>query len=789
MIRNYILIATRTLLRKKTYAFTSLAGLAIGMASCLLILFYVLDEISFDQYHTRKDQIYRLATEVHGSTYGGIAKVNGPWGPAAQEEIADIEAVARFVIGGRLLMAHEENKFYEPNGFYADSTTFKVFSFALVSGDPETALAGPGRIVITQNLAHKYFGNEEPLGQTLVIDNQVAYKVTGVLHNVPTNSHFTFDYLLSMASLRNPLRDHWVQWNQFYTYLLLNKGASPEAVAKKIKPILEKNMDAETANNYTPFLQPLADIHLHSNLFREITPNGSISRIYIFSSIALLILLISCANFINMATAQASTRAKEIGVRKVNGAVRKQLVIQFLMEALVICITALLLALMLTLATLPALNELTGKNIHSNYLTDPIVLMSITGFTILTAFLAGSYPALYQAALKPMQVLKGKWTPGGSTSLRKSLVIFQFAISSVLVISSVIILQQLHFIQNKPLGFDPQQIINIPIQNDVLRTSYETVRKELLTHPGIINVSLSGNLPGGSDWGIPSIPEGFTAENAPAIRVMAVDPFFIETFGMKIISGRNFSEELSSDTLTYLINEQAARELQWADPLAKTISMPVIQRSPEKVVGVVQDFHFRSMHEKIGPILFFIPPKSWYSLYSIKIDTRQTAEVLKFIEKKLSAFDPEHPFSYTFFDESFSSLHQQDARLARMVSYFTGIGIFLASLGLYSLASYTTEQRTKEIGIRKVIGASTSQLVAMLTKQYLALVLSGFIVALPVAWWVLASWLDSFAYHVDFNVAVIFICGIASMLIALLTVGYRALAAATANPVDSLKTE
>ena len=377
----------------------------------------------------------------------------------------------------------------------------------------------------------------------------------------------------------------------------------------------------------------------------------------------------------------------------------------------------------------------------------------------------------------------------GSANLRKGLVVFQFGLSSVLVIASVIILQQLHFIQNKPLGFDAQQVITIPIQADALRTNYETVKKELLDHPGVLSVSLSGNLPGGSDWGIPSIPEGFTSENAPSLRVMAVDHEFIKTFGMEIIAGRNFSEEFSSDTATYLINEEAARQLGWTDPLSKTISMPAVARPQAPVVGVIKDFHFRSLHESIGGILFFIPPRTWYSLYSIKIDTRQTENTLKFIEQKWATFDPAHPFTFNFFDVAYNNLYQRETRLAQIVGYFTGIGIFLACLGLYSLASFTAGQRTKEIGIRKVIGASTGEIVFMLSKQFLLLVAIGFILAVPAAWWALKQWLQSFAYHVDFNILILCACGLLSMVIALMTVSYRAYRAAGANPVHSLRSE
>jgi putative ABC transport system permease protein len=789
MILHYLRVALRSLWRKKAYSLTTLTGLSLGMASCLLIFAFVVDELSFDQYHTRKEKIYRLATEVQGSSYGGIAKVNGPWGPAAQQEIPDIEAMTRFVMTGQLLIGREDQRFYETGGFYADSATFNIFDYQWIHGDPQTALDLPNTMVVTRSFAKRYFANDDAFGQTLRIDNQRDFRITGVIEDVPANSHFTFTYLLSMASLEHPQRDHWVQWNQFYTYFLLRDNADPQQVAKKIKPILEKNIEPEIARSYVPFLQPLTSIHLYSHLHREIVPNSDVTYIYTFSCIALLILAISCANFVNITTAQASVRAKEIGVRKVNGAVRKQLIVQFMTEILLICCLSLIIAEALTVLMLPLLNELTGKALHVNILAQPLFVTGILAVAFLTAILAGGYPALYQASLKPMQVLKGRWTPSGSTTLRKGLVVFQFALSSILVIASLIITQQLNFVQNKPLGFDPQQIITLPIQNNYLRSNYETVKSELLKHPGVLSVSLSGNLPGGSDWGIPSIPEGFTSENTPSMRVMAVDQEFVKTYGMSIASGRDFSRDFASDTATYLINEEAARQLGWSNPLTKTISMPAIGRLNGDVVGVVKDFHFRSMHEKIGPLLFFIPLREWHSLYSIKIDARQSEEVLSYIEKQWAAFDSDHPFTFNFFDTSYNALYQREQRLAEIVGYFTAIGIFLACLGLFSLASYTTEQRTKEIGIRKVIGASVIQIVTMLSRQYLILVLIGFTLAVPVAWYVLGEWLKSFAYHVEFSALLILACGLLSATIAMLTVGYKAWKAAGANPVESLRNE
>lgn len=789
MIYHYLTIAFRSLVRKKAYTFTTLTGLSLGLASCLLILIYIVDELSYDQYHIHKNQIYRLATAIEGSDFEGIAKVNGPWGPAAQNEIPEIETVAQFVTSGQPLVENNNQRSYEPNGFYADPSVFNVFSYTLLEGDPTSALSRPNTMVISESFAKKYFGNEAALGKTLRIDGQSDYLITGVLADVPQASHFTFDYLLSMESLQHPQRDHWVQWNQFYTYLLLQENADPASVAGKIKMILHKNMDAETAEKYTPFLQPLTDIHLHSHLHREITANSDVKYLYIFSSIALLILGISCANFVNMTTAQATVRAKEIGVRKVNGAARRHLFIQFMTEVFLMCVVSLLVAQLLTIVALPVLNDLTSKNIQPDFIAQPIFGIAIVGVTLLTALLAGSYPAFYQASLKPLQVLKGKWIPSRNISLRKTLVVFQFALSSTLVVASVIIYQQLQFIQHRPLGFDPQQIITIPIQSEALRLNYETVKAELLKHPGVVSVSLSGNIPGGSDWGIPTEPEGFTNENIPPIRVMAIDHQFLKTYGIALESGRDFSAEFASDTAAYIINEEAARQLGWTNPLSKSFSMPVVGRPSAPVVGVVKDFHFRSMREKIGPLLFFIPPREWYSIYSIKIDGRNTKETLAFIEQQWALFDPEHPFTFTFFDEGYNSLYHQEQRLATIVGYFTAIGIFLACLGLYSLASYTAEQRTKEIGIRKAIGASSLQIMTLLSKQYLLLVVAGFAFALPFSWYMLQRWLESFAYHINFNVYVIGGCGLISSLMALATVGYRAFKAAQANPVDSLRNE
>jgi len=787
MFLHNLKLAFRSIHRKKGYSITSIVGLAVGMACCLVITLFVLDELSYDQYHEKKDRIYRLVT-TSGHSGNSQAKIAGRWGLAAKEEIPEVEDMTRIVPAGQMLFKKDDKLFYETLGRYADSTTFNVFSYPLIEGNSKTALTAPHSVVLTKSLKEKCFGNESGIGQTITI-NEEEFLVTGVMEDVPLNSHFMFTYLLSMSSYQHPDKDDWLRWNQYYTYLLVRNGSSIEEIPSKMSAILLKNLGADYANNYTPFLQPLTSIHLHSHLFREMNPNSDVTYIYVFSSIAILILLISAANFINLTTAQASTRAKEIGVRKVSGAYRQQLIYQFLTEASVIGLISLALAQLLTYATLPLVNTLTDKNLQVDYVHQPITLFIMVGVAIFISILAGSYPAFYLSSLKPSLVIKGKWSPGGKNILRKSLVTFQFALSSLLIIAAIIIQQQIYFIKTRPLGFDPEQILTVPIQTDYLKTNHETVRKELEAIPGVLSVSISGNQPGGSDWGIPALAEGFTDENMPTLRVMAIDAGFFKTFGMEILSGRSFDDEHNSDSAAYLINEEAARQLGWTDPINKTISMTAVGRQAGPIIGVVKDFHFRSMHEKIGPMVFYMPPVSWYTQYSIKIDASGTQQIIKSIELKWTVLDPDRPFAFSFFDEGYNLLYQQESSLAKIVNYFTVIGMLLACLGLYSLASLITEQRTKEIGIRKVIGASAKQIVVMLSQQYLILVLIGFIVALPIALWTLNQWLQTFAYHDNFNMLMIASgCGLL-ILVSLMTVGYRSWRAAVVNPVKSLRAE
>ncbi len=655
MIAIYIKAAFRNILRHKDYSFISILGLAIGLASALSILLYVKSELSYDAYHLKKDRIYRLATKVANASFEGIAKVNGPWGPAALENIPEVEQMVRFVPAGQNLVSQGDKRFYENDGLYADPAVFEVFSFHLLSGNAEHALRLPNSVVINQKMALTYFGDLDPIGKSLEIENQ-PYLVTAIVRDIPENSHFRFSYLLSMGGLSNPLRDSWEQWNQFYTYLLLKENASPTMVADKFKALLPKHLEQRIAAGYTPFLQQLTSIHLHSNLFREINPNSDMLYIYIFSSIGFLILIISGINFINLSTARAAARGKEVGVRKTHGAAKRQLVAQYLTESILLSMVALAVATVLASLALPVFNALSGRHLSLDLLRDPTTIASFLAIATMVGILSGSYPAFLMASMKPSEVLKGKSASPRSV-LRNILVITQFTLSAFLIIASVVIAKQLNYIQQKKLGFNPSQMITIPIRDDRMKTGYETIRQELLQNPAIADVSVSGTLPGGGDWGIPFEAEGIDPSQLPSMRVLAVDHHFIKAFQIELSKGRDFSSDFPSDTVAYIINEEAARQLGWADPIGKRISMQAIHRPLAPVVGVVKDFHFRSLHEKIGPVMFFIPSSSWFGVYTIRVQAGNAQDALKFLETKWSVFDPGHPFTYNFFDQDYGKLY------------------------------------------------------------------------------------------------------------------------------------
>lgn len=788
MLKNILKTALRSLLRHRSYSLISLSGLAIGFACCMAAFLYVQHEISYDRYHEKSDRIYRLINHSQIENYGGIAKVNGWWGRIAVENLPEVEEMTRFVIMGQVLFTQGNKRFYEANGLYADSTLFDVFSFELLQGKKETALSQPNSIVLTKSLAEKYFGSADVVGKTITLNTNRSVVVSGVLADVPSPSHLSFSFLLPARDYGPLEPSNRPRGNQYYTYLLLKPGVSAAGISEKFKSVLKTHLEPDQFENAHPALQPLIDIHLHSNLFRELSPNSDVSYVYIFAGIGLLVLVISSINFVNLSTARAMLRTKEVGIRKSNGAFRGQLITQYLGESVMLSLISLLLSVAVLYTGLPFVNATLNKSLTIDFTNLPFVGGALF-CSLFVGLIAGSYPALFLANLKPALVLKGLPQSNGKNHLRETLVVAQFAISAFLIVSVAIIYNQLTFIQNKKLGFRPSELITIPISDHVFREKADAIKNELLKHPSIESVSLSGNLPGGGDWGIPYQPEGIDAENAPAMRILAVDHDFIQTFQMELAQGRNFSKGVVSDTAAYIINEEAAKQLGWTNPLEKKIAMEGIGRAPAQVVGVVKDFHFRSLKEKIGPVMLVMPPTGWMIYYTVRLKTHQLEEGLKSVEQTWALFDTTHPFTYTFFDQTYGNLYASERQLGKLVGYFSGIAIFLACMGLFSLAAFTTEQRTKEVGIRKVLGASVSSIAWLLSRDLVRLVIIGFVLAAPAGYYLMSRWLSGFVYRVEISMTTFLLTGAMTLLLAWLTVSFKVMKAGMANPVNALRSE
>lgn len=793
MIKNYFKIAFRNLVKHRVYSMINILGLAAGLACFILVGMYVIFETSFDQYHANSDRIYRLAAEFSDDDYDGIAKVTAPWGEAALGQIPEVENMTRFIFHGTSLMRYGDKRFFESDGFFADSSVFEMFTYPLVSGNPETALTDPNSIVIDTNFATRYFGNEKPIGKTIIISEETEYTVTGVMEPVPANSHFTFDFLVSLNTYTHPEIDDWVAWNQFYTYVQLRKDARPEAVSDKMLSILEANLPEDVVSESTPFLQPLTDIHLKSNLWREIELNSDISSVFTYGLVGLFILMLACINFVNLMTARASTRQKEVGIRKTIGADRSSLIFQFLGESLIITFFALAVALFLVDFLLPSFTNLSGSAFERSMLLDPGIAVSVLGVTLAIGILSGLYPAFVLSSPSPSSILKGGPRVQGSLLLRKGLVVFQFSASVALICSSLVMQKQFQFIQNKNIGFDKEQIVNIPIHNEEMRSQREVIKERFNDIPGVMHVSFSGNMPGGSDWGMPYSAEGIPDEKEPSMRMLAVDHDFIETFGMNVVEGRGFSREYSTDVQgAFILNQEAARQLGWEnDALGKTMSIdvPVLEMQDKPVIGIVEDFHFRSMKEKISPLFLFIPPDGWLSSISVKIEAGRTSQALAGLEEAWGQFDPVNPITINFFDEQYGRLHQVEENAGTLLGYLTIVAIVIACFGLFGLVTFSAERRTKEIGIRKILGSSVRGIIGLLSKEYLMLVSIGFSIGIPVSWFWISGWLNEFAYKTEIGAMVFALTFILTVTVAMGAVGYQAIKAALMNPVNSLRSE
>lgn len=807
MLRNYLLIAYRNLKRSPGYALINITGLAIGIACCVLILMYVRDELSYDRFHTEADRIYRVVEVIEGAEESS----SQPF-PAGETLVSDfphlVETSVRFfnLQAPTLAVEYEpsvgEAQLYnEPRFFFVDSTLFDVFDFELVQGDERTALANPNSVLVTETMARKYFGDEDPIGKILRVENQLDLYVTGVLADTPSNAHFAFDFLASFSSLRPAfppefMNQNWY-WNPCWTYILLQENVRPAALEAQFPTFVQQYFPDMIKSQVELYLQPLTDIHLHSRLDFEIEPNSDIAYVYIFSAVALFVLLIACINFMNLATARSARRAREVGMRKVLGAQRIQLVKQFLGESMLLSLVAVLVAIPLIWLGLPVLNAFAGKSLSFHPAENALIWLGMLVVGVLVGLASGAYPALFLSAYNPTEVLKGTIRIGRAnvaTAFRKVLVVSQFAISIMLIVGTFAAFDQLDYLQNARLGFDDEQVILVNMQLSPIQQRYDEFRDRLLQHTGIRNVSVSEEVPGKAYQTFTLRPEG-TEDQRQFQRLMVMEEF-IETLGIEMVAGRSYSKEHPTDeTRATIINEAMVRHLGWGTP-EKAVGRRFYQPNDSAltVIGVTKDFHTASLHTPIGPFVLQMMNRNGtlntFGRYLVlRIAPTDVQETLAYLERTWNEFVPNRPFSYFFLDSDLDALYKAEETLGKVAIAFSILAILVACLGLFGLASFMTEQRTKEIGVRKTMGAGIPSIVLLLSKDFVRLVLFAFIVAAPVSYLALDSWMSNFAYRTDLNLVLFLLAGALALLIALLTVSYQTVRAALTNPVHALRCE
>jgi putative ABC transport system permease protein len=815
MFKNYLTIALRNLGRQKGYTLINIAGLATGMACCFLILLFVSHELSYDKFQAKADRIYQLEYEAgFGGNPVKIATAPPPIAPLLKDFFPEVETVARVYFRNASLQAVIPNRTvadkYEEEDFgFADSTLLNILSFDFTAGNPKTALNAPFTIIISDEIAEKYFGKEEALGKTLLFDGRHPMKVSGVFRKYPDNSHihphFFANYETMFATspegARENLPQNWVISHSYY-YILLKPGQSAHAVNARFPAFLEKYGNPQLRKDQKFSLIPLLDIHLRSEAQNQVEPIGDITYVYVFIGIALITLLIACINFINLATASSLRRTREVGVRKVLGAYRWQLIWQFLGESLLICLIAFILSLVLVAIGLPFLNEITDRQLSLYDLVNWRILTGFVAVFILTGLVAGSYPAFFVSGFQSVVSLKGSSLPSkaGGVGLRKVLVVMQFAVSIALIAGALVAFQQLHYLRNRPMGFEKEYTLVVPLfsanLNNIfggvdpqMRSKTNSFEELIAQNPRITSSTLSAGTPGNGAIRRGTVPEGFTQEDNLFIAGMPVDYDFLSSYGLELVAGRDFSKEYGTDHLqAFIVNEQAVKQFKWGSPeeaIGKTINR---EGKDGKVVGVVKDFNYISLQLPIESFIFDVNP-SLFNTFSIKIQSDHIPETVAYLERQWNAFFPEKAFTYTFLDEDINQAYNADQRLGRIINYFAFMAIFISGLGLFGLASFTTAQRTKEIGIRKVLGATVPQIVQLLYKDFALLVGISFLIAIPFAWYAANKWLEDFAFRIDVEWWMFALPGLLVIIIALMTVSWQSIKAALIDPVKSLRNE
>ena len=811
MIKNYFKIAWRNLLKNKTFSLINIAGLAVGFSSFLLIGLYVLDEISFDKFHEKANRIYRINADIRfGGTDLKLAVSCDPMGATLKNEYPQVEQFVRiYASDGPKFIKKEAEYIRENDIVFADSTFFDVFTFPVIAGNAQTALDKPNTIVVSESAARRYFGTVDVVGKSLEIGlrDKILYNVTAVYKDMPANSHFHFNMILSMDNVEYNFGNFLS--NNFQTYIVLKEGTDYKAFEKKFDEVVVKHilpqakqliqinsMDEfkKAGNNLEYSLIPLTDIHLKSDRFPELGTNGNIQYVYIFSIAALFVLLLACINFMNLSTARSANRAKEVGIRKVLGTERKTLIGQFIAESSLMSYLAFVVALIITGLVLPYFNEIAAKAFTFKSLFTLKSLPFLLVLPLVVGILAGYYPAFFLSSFKPIAVLKGKLNTGFQRSnFRNGLVTFQFVTTIFLVISTIIVYQQLNYIQTKNIGFNKEQVLVIN-GSGALKQNAEVFKDEVLKISGITKGTFAGYLPVAnssrndntfSKEAVMDLKNGFN------MQVWNIEHDYIPTLGIEIVNGRNFSREFPTDSSGIIINETTAKLLGYDDPIGKRIytsdGNDAKQNIAFQIIGVVKNFHYESLRQNIGPLCMKLGRSTMAMAF--KINTQDIPALVNKVKTTWKTLAPEMPFRYSFLDENFDEMYRTEQRVGKVALIFACLTIFIACLGLFGLVTYISEQRTKEVGIRKVLGASVSNITTLLTKDFIQLVLLAIVIASPLAWWAMHKWLQDFVYRIDISGWVFVLVGFMALLIALLTVSFQAIKAAVANPVKSLRTE
>lgn len=821
MLKNYLRIALRNLLRNKLFSAINIFGLAIGLTCCMLLLLYIRSELMFDKHHRQASDLYFLkssGTSSAGSNKRDFVTISALYAPALKASFPEVQEATRIwenvVDSKTLLQVREHGKplrsFYETRAFQADSNFFNVFTYQFIEGSARTALLEPNAIVLSEPVARKLFGNSPALNRTISVGGNTGsgelFKVTGVYKDESHRSHIDARFILPLSAgwvggfLRNASLNFSFN-NMFVTYLRLRPGTDPAKLERKFPAFMEQyaNKDLKSAG-YTKSLSllPVADIHLYDKVDMIVTPTTSKTYLYILGSIAVFTLLIACINFMNLATARSARRAAEVGIRKVMGAEKGALVRQFLGESVILSLIALILALALVAVTLPLFNQLTGKTLAVSTLLEPGIIGAFFALALLTGLLAGSYPAFYLSVFKPVEVLKGRFVNSISAiALRKGLVVCQFVVSIGLVLATLIIQQQMEYLRTRPLGFNKDQQIVIPLRTDESHNAYAALRQEILRSNLVLGAEGTGYYPGifnASDFALHRLDQ--TVDEVQTVKTNWVSPGFLQMMGFELKAGRLFSRQFMGDTANRMVvNETTLRKLDI--PLDKAIGHQLIWNRPGQdqkaetfeIVGVVKDFHFQDLHHPIHPYTFFLGAGDYYNYLIVHVTTANMDKTLSFLNKQWNMVCPNEPFEYTFLDEDFQRNYHAESRTAAIVSWFTGISIFISCLGLFGLAAFAAQQRTREIGIRKVLGASVVNITAMLSKDFVRLVIIALLIASPLAWYFMHRWLGAFAYQVTISAWIFITAGIFAIVIALVTVSTQAIRAAVMDPVKSLRSE